>query len=414
MKSNTKILFIALIIILSAYSCSPRGDGSVSVVDVNGSKMYVTSLQGLSSNTVTVPLSRLVESLELVQLETKDEAFFRPQFTTVTEKYIGIKQQSGRPYLLFDRSGRFLGNVGSVGSGPGEYSMTPYDDIIDDENGLIYLAPFMGSNILVYNTSGAFLRSIVAPQRLNKSKIFLSDDALAVFHKSFSEDSPMAFQMTIPTGNYAVNITTGEVADLSVENPRIHAGQVISELATPAHFVVRSFDGEIFTSRNVEGVFDFLHTNTDTLFHFDMKSNRIVPVFTMASGEGIWKNYFQVNRDLIMIGVNEFNAESRQWVNRGTMATDLKNMTSSYVNIVNDFFGNLPVQASVLTFRNGYFVYNVQPEELIDEIENRLAGSNVSQSDRQQLEELLSRLEEGTNNVVFIGKLKNGIEEKLW
>jgi hypothetical protein len=388
----------------------------VSIVNVNGTEMYVTSLSNLSSNVVTIPLSSLIESLELVQLEDHADAFFKPWFTTVTEKYIGIRQQGSRPYLLFERSGKFLGNAGSVGQGPGEYSITPYDDVIDDKNGLIYLAPFIGSNILVYSASGAFLREIAAPQRLNKSKIFLSDNILTILHMSFGEDSPMGYQIANPAGTF----TQSETAELMPPNPETVtqlqiSGQILSGLATPAHFVVQSFDGEIFNTRNVEGVFDFTQTGIDTLFHFDMKNSRILPVFTMVSStEGVWKNYFQVNKTLIMTGVNEFDPESGHFVNRGIVATDLKNMTSSYVNVVNDFFGNLPVIPSIVTFRNGYFVYNVQPEELMDEIENRLTESSVTENDRQKLRELLSKLKKDANNVMFIGKLKNEIEKPLW
>ena len=411
MKSKINILFIALLL-FSVYSCSPRGDGSVSIVEVNGNQMFVTSLSSLSSDVATISLSSLVESLELVQLEDYDDAFFIEWTTTVTENYIGIRQRQNRPFLLFCRSGRFLGNVGSIGQGPGEYS-TLYDEFIDDKNGLIYLAPFSHSDrILVFNTSGAFVREIVTPMHLNKPKMFVSDNILSVFHKSFSEGSPMAFQMTIPTGNYAMDITSGETLELSLEVPRVQAGQLLNTIPTPAHFVVQSFDGEIFPSRNVEGVFGFVHTNVDTLFHFDMQNNQIVPVFTMASSaSGIWKNYFQVNSDLIMTGVSVFDDNIRRFVNRGFVATDLRNMTSSYINIVNDFFGNLPVQPS---FRNGYFVWNIQPEDLMYKIENHLDRSDVSQNDRQQLEDLLSRLEEDTNNVVFIGRLRDGIEGRLW
>ena len=134
----------------------------------------------------------------------------------------------------------------------------------------------------------------------------------------------------------------------------------------------------------------------------------------MTGAEGAWRQNFQINRDLIMTRVNVFDDYTRRFVNRGTVATDLRNLTSSYVNVVNDFFGNLPVTPSIAAFRNGYFVHNIQPEDLMYQIENRLAERNISRNDRQQLEELLSKLEEETNNVVFIGRLRDGIEGRLW
>ena len=92
-----------------------------------------------------------MENCELVQLETREDAYFNAWFTTVTDKYIGVSVEGNEPFKLFARSGKFLCNVGSVGRGPGEYTISPYDAIIDDQNELIYLAPFVGNKILVYN-----------------------------------------------------------------------------------------------------------------------------------------------------------------------------------------------------------------------------------------------------------------------
>jgi len=81
---------------------------------------------------------------------------------------------------------------------------------------------------------------------------------------------------------------------------------------------------------------------------------------------------------------------------------------------VNDFYGGIPVPANNTTFRNGYFVQNVQPEELKEIIEKRLAESNCTENDRQVLKKTLSTLQDGANNVVLIGKLKGGINSKLF
>jgi len=378
---RSKIFLAALV--FGVYCCSPKGDGSVSIVDVGGNQVFVFSYSALNSNEATVPLSSLVENLELVQLETKDEAYFRPWFTTVTEKYIGVRQQ-GAPYLLFNRYGNFLGNVGSIGRGPGEYSMSPYDDIIDDKNELIYLAPFVGDRILVYNTSGRFIKDIVVPYRLQMAKIFLSDNILTVVHYPFPNDKAIAIQIEVNTG------------------------ELLRELAPPEHFINKSdaFGAvEIFNTKSTPGIFDILYTGNDTLYHFDMRNNKIIPVFVLKhnSTENSWRQYFQVNKDLIMT-----------WMSGKLHATDLKNKTSSNINVVNDFLGNMPAPISVIHTRNGYWVHNVQPEDLMEDIENRLAERSCTEQDRQILNQTLSTLKENANNVVFIGKLKKEVKSKLW
>ena len=93
MNSNSNFLFL-IALVFSAYCCSPKGDGSVSEIIVNGNTMYAFSLHNLKSDTATVQLSSLVEDCTLVQLETNDNTFVNPWFTTITEKYIGVRQNA--------------------------------------------------------------------------------------------------------------------------------------------------------------------------------------------------------------------------------------------------------------------------------------------------------------------------------
>ena len=387
---NLKLKILVLVaLVFGAYCCSPKGDGSVSEVIVNGDKMYVFSLDDLKSDTATVLLSSLVDNCILVQLETTEEAYFRYGSTTVTEKYIGIRSERA-PYKLFDHSGRFLRNIGAIGNGPGEWTISLYDDIIDDKNELIYLSSFVSNKILVYSTSGQFVKEIVTPARLQKPKIFLSDNILTVVHMPFQNDKAVAYQFDVKTG------------------------ELLSELAPPACFIVQSFDGELFTRRNVPGVFDFVHTSSDTLYNFDVKNNKILPVFRAISGtpEKFWLSYSSLNKEIFLTNVSVLSEEQQRYMGVGTVATDFKTKTSSWVKAVNDFYGGMPI--SIGSVGNGYWVRNIHPERLMEEIENRLAQKGLSENDRQILNKTLSTLKENTNNVVFIGKLKDEIETKLW
>jgi hypothetical protein len=389
MHSKVKIIFAALI--FSAYCCSPKGDGTVSEVIVNGDKMYVFSLNELKPDIATISMSSLLENCTLVQLESIEEAYFKPGTTTVTDNYIGIRSE-GKPYMLFDRSGKFLCSVGFIGNGPGEWTISLYDDIIDDKNELIYLSSFMSNKILVYNTSGKFLKNIVAPHRMQKPKMYLSDGVLTVVHMPFGNDRAIAFQFDVKTG------------------------EVLKELAPPAHLTVQNFEGELFSKKNVPNIFDFIHTSSDTLYHFDVKNNRILPFFKMTynTSDNIWKTYFQFNKDILLTNVNVFDDVTERYVYKGSVATDLKSKTSSWFKVVNDYYGNIPAMSFAGRSDNGYWVYNIQPEELIDSIEKRLAQSDCTESDRQVLNKTLSTLKEGANNVVFIGKLKSEVNTKLW
>jgi hypothetical protein len=348
--------------------------------------MFVTSFDDIR-DTVTIPLSSLVENCSLVQLQTTKDAFFTPWFTTVTEKYIGVRCHESEPYKLFNRSGKFLCSVGARGQGPGEFTYTPYDDIIDEKNGLIYLAPFYSDKISVYNTSGIFLKNIVAPHTLQKAKLFLSDSILSVAHMPFKGQA-IALQFDVNTG------------------------QVLKNLAVPEHYPITNFDGAIYNTRNVAEIKDFYHTGSrDTLYHYDIASNSLQPLFSMEFGAAkvFFKSSYFLNEHII---ITEF---FRRELNRGVVlggliATDTKNMKSFYVKIVNDYYGNIPAVEGVLQLRNGYYVYNLQPEDLMDIIEERLAESSCTEKDRKVLKKTLSTLKKNTNNVVFVGKLRKELK----
>jgi hypothetical protein len=301
-----------------------------------------------------------------------------PWWTTITDKYIGVLQEKA-PYKLFDRSGKFLCNVGSVGQGPGEYRITLYDDIIDDKNELIYLIPFGGDKILVYNTSGQFLKNLNTPQMISP-RLFLSDDILTViFMPNMSNDSRV-IQIDVATE------------------------QILNEWSTQIAW--QGYEDGIFSTRNEPTIFNIAHELNDTLYRIDVKNNTIAPFFAISynSSEKLRKGFCKLNQDLIMIYIEQGKI----------VATDLKRKTASWVKVVNDYYGNLDVKVSLVSFYNGYFVQNIQPEQLMDDIEQRLTEQTCTEKDRQILQKTLSSLKENTNNVVFIGKLKKEVQTKLF
>jgi len=384
MKMKTNLIFATLAFCLVACSGS-KGDSSVSEIMINGNKMYVTTLNKINSKPITLPLSKLVEECTLVQLETNDDIMVGPYpVVTITDNYIGVRE-SGRPYMLFDRSGKYLRNIGSIGQGPGEYIRTLHDDIIDEKNGLIYLSPNFQDKILVYKISGEFVKSIHLPMIVFYAKIFLYDNTLTVIH--------------IPDTNRGLSIAF---------QYDIHTDKMIVELASPSHLMLQA-DANSLTTRNLPTVFDFSYfLVSDTFYHFDVKNMRILPVFLMSdnTGDSRAKQYIQLFKDLILIRILVKDQH--------VIAADLKNKSSGFVHIVNDYYGNLPISVSVGKFRHGYFVHNIQPEQLMDDIAKRLAESSCTEKDRQALNKLFLTLEENTNNVIFIGKLKSEVKEKLW
>ena len=238
---------------------------------------------------------------------------------------------------------------------------------------MIYLAPFIDDKVLIYNTSGKYLGNIVMPRTMISPRLFISNDTLTVAYRN--ENKSMITQINIYNGKILNEITT----QIPQRDNRI-----------------------LYNSKNMSGIFDIAHVSYDTLYYIDLSNNLLKPVFVMSdnsSEERTIKLHYQLNEDLVISIVH----------NKGLIISDLKNKRSSWVKVKNDYFGNLNIQISFsqIHFFNGYYVQNIQPEQLMENIEQRLTESSCTEKDRQILQKTYSTLKEAKNNVVFIGKLKN-------
>ena len=391
---TAKNFFIALVFVV--YSCSTQVTGPLTMVDVKGGKMAYFNLNELGTDIATIPVSSLMEDCLIVQLESAEDAYVGFGTVTVTEKYIGVMQFRA-PYKLFDRSGKFLRSIGAIGRGPGEWNTIGgglYDVIIDDENELIYFSLFVGNNILVYSTSGDFVKNLVTPHDIQKPKMFLSDNILTVVHIPVPENRAIAFQFDVDTG------------------------EVLNELKAPAHLIVPGLRCELLSARNVHGVFDLHFTCNDTLYHFDVKNNRLLPAFSMSysTNEKIEKKFYQLNKNIFLADVLTFNpnlGSNGVFMGGVPVATDIASQKMSRIIVTNDFWGGITLSITA-AIHNGYFALNVEPEMLMEMIDRRLEEDSCSASDREILLKTRSTLKKGANNVVFVGKLKSEVKKELW
>lgn len=374
-------LFVtSLILFLASCTTSKEGDGSVSVIETECNTITVCHFNEVK-DTISLNLSDLVKDFKIVRFENKEEAYFKPNMPSITDKYIGIRT-SRHPFLLFDHSGKLLNEVGSVGVGPGEYIML-YDEVIKEKLGKIYLSPSgHSSKILEYNIDGSFVRDIVVKANLNKPKIDVADNGdITVIHMPFTSDKEKFLALQYDKD-----------------------GNLKSELKPPHELLVQSrtplgspigFNNEVFSFRNTSDL-SFMITSFDTLFHYNKKENKVYPKFTIDFG-GMTDIPGHIYSEIPDYYLTLF-------FGKGVIAVNKKKQTSNYIKIVNDFVGNM--SASTFNFNKGWFHQTLEPSQLIEKIETRLAKSDCSAKDRKQLEELMNSLDENDNNIMFIGKLK--------
>ena len=128
--------WVAMAIALSACSGNEKSrlnDLAVvaHLVNVDGQEMTGCELN-LLQDTIDLPLSCWVEDFEAVKLDGKDEALVGHGPVYVSDNYILVRESNNVPCKLFRRDGSFVGKVGSLGQGPGEYTDV-YDMQIDEQ-----------------------------------------------------------------------------------------------------------------------------------------------------------------------------------------------------------------------------------------------------------------------------------------
>lgn len=390
MKAKNNLIFSLLAFTLAAGSCNdgPKGDGTLTFTDNGANKVTICHVENIKEKE-TIPLSSLIEDFHIIRFEETDEALFKSWVTTITDKYIGIRQDAG-PFKLFNHDGKFLSDIGSVGNGPGEYNYL-YDEYIDDKEDRIYLLPFANSKkIQVFDTDGNFKQDIDLKHNLNKPKMQITEEGnLALVHLAFFKENDSEKQF------------------LALQAAK--DGSVLHEYTPGPSQLVNFFDKEgratgfnmeMFSGRNTPA-FDFFNTGIDTLYHYDTKTNSVLPVFT-AMFPGKETDSYHLYYELpgyYVVGIYNYkkNTSSMIGVNK-------KEETSRTIRIKNDFMGGLELPS--FTFNRGWYLQMFEPMELAEAIEKKLSQSDCQEAEKKQLKELAETLHENDNNILFLGKLK--------
>ncbi len=367
------VIFSGLIAIVMFISIQAAKDTKARIIKINGNDVVVCPVNEIS-DTIYVPLSELVESLEIVNLETITPALIENAwFTDISDKFICIKTHGAFPAKLFDRKGKFICDLGKIGRGPGEYSQL-YGIQIDNKNDLIYLSPFATTRrILVYDSKGIQKKAIPLAFTQRKFKAFVSDKSVVtVLSMPFKGDSTICFQQTID-------------------------GKLIKKIAPAPHMINSSFDGEVFVNHSTSD-FDFYNTAIDTLYHYNTVKNKLEAKFTCDFGSE--KKPISVLREAPLFYYTGVRSKEGKWNN---LLVNKKTLISKYFKIKNDLFGGIIASP---VFNNGYFINNIPAISLKNQIKSALKNNKMPEPMRQKLTEMDNSLKIDDNNVILFGKLK--------
>ena len=365
-------------------------------VEVDGQEVTVCEL-GLLKDTLDLPLSYWVEDFEVVKLDTRDEALVGQGSVLVSDNYILVGRSGNVPCKLFRRDGSYVGNVGSIGQGPGEYTMV-YDMQIDEQAERIYLLPWNAKSILVYNLRGEYLSDIPLNKKYEK---------LIVPKGTFKVDAAMnRMAVILLPFNYLPVVAW--VQDME--------GNFLHEVPMNHLGVKPDFSNEIYSSKTPSdaldaSLFTFFELRKDTLYHLNMESGKLLPKFTLDFGQRDitlhdyheFPGHYVVGlTNPVQVGDNTYQTEGESF-----FMVDKETRKGTFFRVNNDYLDNAPIQYMPFQFSNGYYTLNIEPAVLKERLEKGL--NNLNADRQEQMKSLLGTIGENDNNYILIGKLKRGL-----
>lgn len=395
---NGLLLFTVFVVSLVS-SCKGRVAGPANVLeDCEVIASRVVTAQGDTvvfcreadvKEIITLPLSDIVDSLEIIKLDNREEALIGSYALLIGEHYIGARY-AGKPYKLFTRQGRFVCDVGAVGQGPGEYTNL-YDSQIDDKYDRIYLLPWPDRKILVYDLKGDYLHDIPLPFLMNKGAIRVDTERqrVCVTQMAFEDAPDPAVWVQDFKGNV---LYRNDAASLKIWP---------------------DYSNEFSISSRIGGYISFSFLRyapsdaTDTLYHYYPDDNVLRPMLAVVSQEtrqvGAAINEYPCFYTITLFGKNTNPEIPYTDIPVKRIIIQKETLQGAGYELWNDLLGGIELNGHLS--ETGY-VANMEPGLLLEAIDKRLQEGDLSARDREFLAKWRDGISEEDNNYIIYGRYK--------
>lgn len=387
MKNFPYFLLAAIIYTLSG-GCANEG-AAIRVETYNGEDLYICDYSKLGNDTISLKLSDLVSSLEVIKLDTASNALITGGKVILSENYLLLGPDWQGIYKLFGRKGNFLCDVGTYGRGPEEY-MQIADAQLDEGNNRIYLLPYEARKLLVYNLQGKFVNSVPLAVFLTGCRMKVENDKVSL----------LTTPLNVPIVAYQQDMK----------------GNLLDSVSARPYAVNRGMMGDINFSFNREflsfhtGHWEEEETKQDSLYHYIPGKNRLTPKFTV-NYEGMktipqhiyyeFGDYFRFNIYRVKTVYKETGIYSSR-IQEKCILVDKKNRKAGIFKMKDDLLGEI----SWGDFSDGYYTENLGPAVLKAKLENLNKKEGLSGETRKRMDDLLNTIQENDNNYIVIGKMK--------
>lgn len=370
---------------LLLYGCG--AEKPVRIENINGEDLYVCDYFKTSDSTTTLKLSEVLQSLEVVKLDNDTSATVGGSSVCFSDNYMLIQAGYQQPVRLFDRKGKFLGNIGKVGRGPGEY-ISLYDMQIDEQNKRIYFMPWQTRYLYEYDFDGNFVKPIRMAGGAPKARFSIDGDRLTVLALPFKGLKWFAFQQTLD-GKLLDSVPIGQF-EINERN---------------------RYNNELYSDRSIHNihVFRSMGKIQDTLYYYMPGKSGLIPKFTVDFGTIEPPiHFYREFGDYFFFETNVTKPIDEQgnftYVTEKSILVNKKTREASRFKLVNDLLGGY--ETSVWCFSNGYYVENLDPLKLKEKLEKVLEKGGLDKSMEKKITDLVNSIDENDNNYVIYGKLK--------
>ncbi len=384
------VILISLIVSIVTEGCSNRN------VSLDENK-FITCDYRQVHDTIDMSLSQLIESLDVILLDdSQQDAIINVDKIQISENYLGITSYDPNLYKLYDRkNGKYIQQIGAKGRGPNEYNNI-YHTELDESKDRIYITQFPTDKIWVYTLRNQHLPPIRLAYRLTKGAFYLDEknNEITLLNLPFKGDSAIAW-----------------VQDFS--------GKVKHKIDSKPYAIRPDFSNELISLNNCKSstYFDYhiltfwdIDRTPDTLYHYNKTMNKLEPRFTIVDSEKARiHSFIEIPKyfctQFTVLGKGNLGT---QGVDTYWLMVDKQTEEAHYVRFKNDFLGGIKIiNGTLCLFDRGYFIYNIQPEELEEQLDEALTNGTVT--DKAVLDKLKSLKKNiaGHNNaVIMYGNLK--------
>lgn len=355
----------------------------------------------------TINLSELFEEPEFIVLDSRStDAYISDQPNALSDNYIGISGGYFKsiPYKLYDRNtGEYLGTVGNIGRGPGEYIYV-LNSYIDEKNNRIWLH-YSPEELFAYDLkTRKFIEAVPLAHHLGDYNYWKSD-----FTVDTEAGSIICARVPYP-----------EDTDTTAAWQQDFKGNVLwaaSEkgMAMPSSDMEGGSMWLLKCGKNISGSLDVsfntFNTVEDTVFIAE--NGRMNPVFTMDLGRkaGTQEDVSMMATstllpDKILTSINTPKPMENgviRFISSGTVITDRESEEAYKCVIINDYLGTGELSPSP---SYGHLIHSYDPVSFRETATTALENGHLSDAAKDKLRTILSDLSDDDNNILVLYKIK--------